>query len=85
MLIVIDEYSWEYRAIRTEGNQNQEIVRETLSDLFLLHGATQHRRSDNGAEFTANVVHECLERLEVQALIIEPGSPWENDQNDSFD
>ena len=35
-------------------------------------------RSDNGPEFTAEVVKEWLGTLEIQPLHIEPGSPWEN-------
>ncbi len=84
MLTVIDEYTRECMAIRTERRQNQETVLETLSDLFLLHGPPKHLRSDNGAEFTATAVREWLERLAVKTLFIEPGSPWENGYNESF-
>jgi len=84
MLTVIDEYTRECLAIRTERRQNQETVLETLSDLFLLHGPPEHLRSDNGAEFTATAVREWLQRLEVKTLFIEPGSPWENGYNESF-
>jgi len=41
-------------------------------------------RSDNGPEFTAKAVRNGLERLGVQALFIEPGSPLENGYNESF-
>ena len=41
---------------------------------------TQH----NGPEFTAKKVREWLERIGVQTLFIEPGSPWENGYNESF-
>ena len=37
-----------------------------------------HIRSDNGSEFTAAVVRNWLETIEVKPLYIEPGSPWEN-------
>ena len=84
MLTVIDEHTRECLAIRTERRQNQETVLETLSDLFLLHGPPEHLRSDNGAEFTATAVREWLQRLEVKTLFIEPGSPWENGYNESF-
>ena len=84
MLTVIDEYSRECLAIRTERKQNHETVLETLSDLFLIHGPPKHIRSDNGAEFTATAVRKWLGRLDVQTLFIEPGSPWENDHNESF-
>jgi transposase InsO family protein len=38
----------------------------------------------NGAEFTPTAVREWLHRLDVQTLFIEPGSPWENGYNESF-
>ena len=84
MLTVIDEYSRQCLAIRSERKQNQETVLETLADLFLLHGPPEHIRSDNGTEFTATAVREWLHRLDVQTLFIEPGSPWENGYNESF-
>ncbi|GAG36231.1 unnamed protein product, partial [marine sediment metagenome] len=40
--------------------------------------------SDNGPEFTARVVRDWLERVGVQTLYIEPGSPWENGYIESF-
>ena len=83
MLMVIDEHSRECLATRTENRQNQETVLETLSDLFLLHGPPQHLRSDNGVEFTATAVREWLQRLEIQTLFIDPGSPWENGYNEA--
>ena len=41
-------------------------------------------RSDNGPEFTAKAVRRWLERLGVKTAFIEPGSPWENGYNESF-
>jgi putative transposase len=41
-------------------------------------------RSDNGPEFTAKAVREWLSRVGVKTLYIEPGSPWENGYNESF-
>jgi len=41
-------------------------------------------RSDNGSEFTSDVVRGWLRRLGVQTLFIEPGSPWENGYIESF-
>ncbi len=45
---------------------------------------TEHIRSDNGAEFTAIAVREWLSAARVKTLFIEPGSPWENGYNESF-
>ena len=57
---------------------------ERLSDLFVRLGVPDHIRSDNGPEFTAKKVTEWLDRLNVKTLFIEPGSPWENGYNESF-
>jgi putative transposase len=50
----------------------------------LCHGRPDYSRSDNGPEFTAKAVREWLSRIGVKTLYIEPGSPWENGYNESF-
>jgi transposase InsO family protein len=55
-----------------------------LADLFIRHGIPEHIRSDNGPEFTAKVVRQWLGSVGVKTLFIEPGSPWENGYNESF-
>ena len=55
-----------------------------LRDLFVQRGSPAYIRSDNGSEFTANAVREWLDRVAVKTLFIEPGSPWENGYNESF-
>ena len=59
-------------------------VLETLAALFLTHGVPAHIRSDNGPEFTAELVRLWLDALAVETLFIEPGSPWENGYVESF-
>ena len=50
----------------------------------MTQGVPDHIRSDNGPEFTADLVRVWLEALAVQTLFIEPGSPWENGYVESF-
>ena len=57
---------------------------EVLADLFVRHGPPEYLRSDNGPEFTAKLVRRWLGRVGVEMLFIEPGSPWENGYNESF-
>ena len=59
-------------------------VLEVLADLFVRHGPPEYLRSDNGPEFTAKFVRWWLGRVGVETLLIEPGSPWENGYNESF-
>ena len=46
--------------------------------------ASEYLRSDNGPEFSAKLVRRWLGRVGVEMLFIEPGSPWENGYNESF-
>ena len=59
-------------------------VIEVLSELFITRGLPEHIRSDNGPEFTSRAIRQWLTNLEVGPLFIEPGSPWENGYNESF-
>lgn len=84
MLTVIDEYSRECLAIVTERSLKSDDVLDCLTEMFIRYGAPEYIRSDNGSEFTAKVVRRWLSHIGVQTLYIEPGSPWENGYNESF-
>ena len=84
MLTVIDEYTHEALAIKVKRKLNSIDVLDCLNKLFLKYGVPEHIRSDNGAEFTAQAVREWLSAAKVKTLFIEPGSPWENGYNESF-
>ncbi|MEJ2178178.1 MAG: IS3 family transposase [Gammaproteobacteria bacterium] len=84
LLTLIDEYTHESLAIEVKRKLNSTDVLDCLGRLFLIHGVPEHIRSDNGAEFTARAVREWLTAANVTTLFIEPGSPWENGYNESF-
>ena len=84
LLTVIDEYTRECLAIDVARHLRSDDVLHCLAELFAKRGVPKHIRSDNGSEFTARKVREWLETLEVKPLFIEPGSPWENGYNESF-
>ena len=84
MLTVIDEYTRECLAIEVDRHLRSGDVLHVLTELFTQHGAPDHIRSDNGSEFTAIAVRDWLPRVGVKTLYIEPGSPWENGYNESF-
>ena len=48
------------------------------------YGAPEHIRSDNGPEFIAQAIRRWLTHSGVEALYVEPGSPWENGYAESF-
>lgn len=84
ILTVIDEYSRECLALVVERRLQSDDVLYCLAELFVKHGVPECIRSDNGYEFTARVVRQWLSQVGVQTLYIEPGSPWENGYNESF-
>ena len=83
-LTLIDECTRECLALKVARKLNSQDVLEQLGYLFIYRELPGFIRSDNGPEFTAKAVRNWLERLGVQTLFIEPGSPWENGYNESF-
>ena len=84
MLTVIDEFTRHGLAITVQRRLRSDDVLHTLAELFVRHGPPDHIRSDNEPEFTAKVVREWLGIAGVKTLFVEPGSPWENGYNESF-
>ncbi len=84
MLTIVDEYTRECLSIDVARKFTSLSVLERLADLFMRRGVPEYIRSDNGPEFTADKVRRWLQRVEVQTLFIEPGSPWENGYVESF-
>jgi transposase InsO family protein len=66
------------------GDPQSDDVLYCLTDLFIRYGSPEYICSGNGSEFTAKMVRRWLLRICVQTLYIEPGSPWENGYNESF-
>ena len=65
MLTMIDEYTRECLAIPVEHRIRSMDVLEILSEQFLFRGAPDYIRSDNGSEFTADLIRTWLARLDV--------------------
>ena len=84
ILTVIDEYSRECLSIKVARKLNSTDVIDTLLDLFASKGVPDYIRSDSGSEFTVLLVRKWLDKLKVKTFFIEPGSPWENGYNESF-
>jgi putative transposase len=83
-LTILDEFTRESLKIHVDRKITAYNVIEQLAELFVERGAPDFIRSDNGPEFTADVVRDWLARLGVKTLFIEPGSPWENGYIESF-
>lgn len=83
-LNIVDEFTRECLAARPARSITSEDVIDTLAELFAMRGVPRHIRSDNGPEFVAKAIRRWLKQLEIKALYIEPGSPWENGFAESF-
>jgi putative transposase len=84
ILTVLDEFTRESLVIVVERHIPASKVALTLKWLFLVHGAPEHIRSDNGPEFVAKALQEWLAASGSKTIYITPGSPWENPFIESF-
>lgn len=83
-LTVVDEYTRECLAIDVAGSIRSARVVEVLSQLMCIHGEPDTLRSDNGPEFVSNTLLEWAKEAKLGLALIEPGKPWQNGTNESF-
>ena len=83
-LTVIDEYTRECLAIDVAGSIRSGRVIEVLAKLVTVHGAPKYLRSDNGPEFVSRAVLKWLTEANIDTAHIDPGKPWQNGSNESF-
>ncbi len=57
------------------GFTSEDVI-DMLAELFAMRGVPRRIRSDNGPEFIAAAIRRWLDQVSVEALYIEPGSPW---------
>jgi len=83
-LTVIDEYTREALAIDVAGSLRSGRVKEVLARLISVHGAPRYLRSDNGSEFLSRKILKCLAEEKIETALSDPGKPWQNGTNESF-
>jgi putative transposase len=83
-LTVIDEFTRECLAIDVAGSLRSGRVIEVLSKLVSVRGAPTYLRSDNGPEFVSRAILQWLQQAEIETAAIDPGKPWQNGMNESF-
>jgi putative transposase len=84
ILTILDEYTRECLTIHVARSVSSRQVIQVLEWLFLLRGAPDYLRSDNGPEFVAYALQQWLRDRHCNTLYIKPGSPWENPFIESF-
>jgi putative transposase len=83
-LTLIDEFTRECLAIDVAGSIRSRRVIEVLGRLISIHGAPTHLRSDNGPEFVSQAILEWLASESISTAHIDPGKPWQNGADESF-
>lgn len=83
-LTVVDEYTRECLAIDVNGAIRSSRVIDVLSRLMRVHGVPRYLRSDNGPEFVSKSLLEWATKESLQIALIDPGKPWQNGTNESF-
>lgn len=83
-LTVIDEYTRRALWIECARHLTSVDVVRVPEQLVELHGPVAVLKSDNGPEFVAKHVQDWIEDRGIGARFIEPGSPWQNGHNESF-
>jgi putative transposase len=66
------------------GRLRSGQVIEALARLISRQGAPKFLRSDQGPEFIARAIKRWLAERQVETIYIEPGKPWQNGTNESF-
>lgn len=84
MLTIVDEFTRECLSIDAAKGLTSDDPLERLCWLMTTRGAPTHVRSDNGPKFTARAVRDWLNRVGVNTLYIETGSPWESGYVERF-
>ena len=84
MLTVIDEYTRYCFEIAVDARISSRGVIDVLARLMSAHGTPKYLRSDNGPEFIAKAIKRWLAAEQVQTAYIDPGKPWQNGSNESF-
>jgi putative transposase len=81
---VIDEWTRECLAIDVGAGIRASRVVDVLSRLVSVRGAPRHLRSDNGPEFISKALPNWKTEQGVECAFIDPGKPWQNGTNESF-
>lgn len=83
-LTVKDEATGYCLAIKTDRHLRHTHVKALLRELIIRYGRPRAIRSDNGSELLAQALREEMKRHKIQLANIDPGKPWQNGSNESF-
>ena len=83
-MTMVDDYSRECLNIVVDTSLNGQRVCEELAMLMRVRGKPAQVITDNGTEFTSNKVLQWTKEQQVNWHYIQPGCPYQNGTNESF-
>src|SRR5690606_32366129 len=83
-LTVKDEATGYWLAIKTERHLQHTHVKALLREMITRYGRPRVIRCDNGSELLAQALRDEMQRHKIQLANIDPGKPWQNGSNESF-
>lgn len=83
-LTVKDEATGFCLSIYVETQIRSTDIEQLLKTLIARYGRPKAIRSDNGRELIAEALQETMRKQGIRAATIDPGKPWQNGSNESF-
>ena len=83
-LTMIDEFTKESLCIDVAGSIRSKRLIQVLEQLVKERGCPMVLRSDHGPEFVSIALLQWAADRGLRNLLIEPGKPWQNGTNESF-
>jgi putative transposase len=84
VLTVIDEVTRECLALEVDSSMTGREVTAVLNRIAIFRGLPQEIITDNGSEFTSNVMNAWAYDHKVEHIFIDPGKPIQNGYIESF-
>ncbi len=83
-LTMVDEFTKESLRIDVAGSIRSQRLIQVLEQLIKERGCPMVLRSDHGPEFVSIALLQWTADRGLRNLLIEPGKPWQNGTNESF-
>lgn len=84
VLTVIDEVTRECLALEVDSSLSGRRVSAVLNRIALFRGLPKEILTDNGSEFTSNVMNAWAYDHKVEHIFTDPGKPMQNGYIESF-
>jgi len=84
VLTVIDEVTRECLALEVDSSLTGRRVTAVLNRIALFRGLPKEILTDNGSEFTSNIMNEWAYDHKVEHIFTDPGRPMQNGYIESF-